>query len=197
MNHPDRENKPEPCPFCRMPETAFENLRDNDDDEPEKCWTIIHDCTVLCSTIIAHGDTEEQCVTRWNTRATQRPPVGDVESLISIWSMRPKPKTPEGEAWESGCRQGYEWGQQAALSQVEQKAGDGWLSMESAPKNGALILACGPEQRSGKPWWHSILGWSGKYWTDGTYADDEGTLVEFTPTHWMPLPLPPQGESHE
>lgn len=33
-----------------------------------------------------------------------------VQDLIEIWSMRPAPNTPEGDAWESGCIQGYQWG---------------------------------------------------------------------------------------
>lgn len=36
-----------------------------------------------------------------------------VRSLIEIWSMRPAPNTPEGDAWEAGCEQGYKWGFEA------------------------------------------------------------------------------------
>lgn len=38
----------------------------------------------------------------------------DIQSRINIWSMRPRPGTPEGDAWEDGCRQGYVWGIGAA-----------------------------------------------------------------------------------
>lgn len=33
-----------------------------------------------------------------------------VQDLIAIWSMRPAPNTPEGDAWEAGCLKGFEWG---------------------------------------------------------------------------------------
>jgi len=80
-----------PCPFCRTPEKVFENLRDNDEGEIEKCWTVIHECTVLCSTIIAHGNTEEQCAIRWNTRATPAEPDAELVERVAeaIYLMKP------------------------------------------------------------------------------------------------------------
>jgi hypothetical protein len=30
---------------------------------------------------------------------------------VSVWSARPAPNSPEGEAWEDGARQGWEWAQ--------------------------------------------------------------------------------------
>jgi hypothetical protein len=38
----------------------------------------------------------------------------DIDSLISTWSMRPKPNTPAGEAWEAGARQGWQWAMDTA-----------------------------------------------------------------------------------
>lgn len=40
----------------------------------------------------------------------------DLQSRINIWSMRPQPNTPQGDAWEQGCYQGYEWGKQDATT---------------------------------------------------------------------------------
>jgi len=44
-------------------------------------------------------------------------PEEEIEFKISIWSMRPQPNTPTGDAWEQGCRQGYEWGKEALQSE--------------------------------------------------------------------------------
>jgi len=35
----------------------------------------------------------------------------DVGEMIFVWSMRPKPDTPNGAAWEQGARQGWAWRQ--------------------------------------------------------------------------------------
>jgi hypothetical protein len=40
-----------------------------------------------------------------------------LDTLIGIWSMRPQPGTPTGDAWERGARQGYEWGRASVPSQ--------------------------------------------------------------------------------
>lgn len=47
----------------------------------------------------------------------------DIQSMIDVWSMRPKPGTPSGEAWEQGCRQGWAWAMERAASPVV-SAGD-------------------------------------------------------------------------
>lgn len=39
----------------------------------------------------------------------------ELRRRIDFWSMRPQPGTPQGEAWEQGCRQGYEWGLESAI----------------------------------------------------------------------------------
>lgn len=63
--------------------------------------------------------------------------------------------------------------------------GDGWLPIESAPKDGTHFLAF---QRGGNPdhyecWWHEDWPRS-SYWTDVADSEPE-------PTHWRPLPNPP------
>lgn len=35
--------------------------------------------------------------------------IARIDFLITITSMRPPPNSPEGEAWEAGARQGYDW----------------------------------------------------------------------------------------
>ncbi|GAB7525369.1 hypothetical protein [Paraburkholderia sp. 2C] len=49
------------------------------------------------------------------------PNTWDIDSLISIWSMRPQPGSPSGVAWEQGARQGWKWAKQYA-SMPERKA---------------------------------------------------------------------------
>ena len=43
-----------------------------------------------------------------------------IDSLIALWSMRPKPGTEHGIAWEQGARQGYAW--RVEMAQAELKA---------------------------------------------------------------------------
>lgn len=73
-----------------------------------------------------------------------------------------------------------------ALAAVDAAA---WRPIESAPRDGTPILACGFQRfDAGSPPepFVSIICWSGNRWQDGTIADQP------TPTHWMSLPAPPQ-----
>ena len=77
----------------------------------------------------------------------------------------------------------------------EMIATDGWRPIESAPTNwtqvdlwvvwqglGQRITDCRSRLANGKPDWH-------------TTSDEYGwTQVHGTPTHWMPLPAPPQSK---
>ena len=69
----------------------------------------------------------------------------------------------------------------AAIAALDKARGDGWLPMESAPRDGSRILAWfsyGPEVVNWKyGWWHHKL-------------DREC----HEPTHWRPLPAPPARE---
>jgi hypothetical protein len=79
--------------------------------------------------------------------------------------------------------------------------GGGWLPIQLAPKDGTrIMLWCGDEIEIG--YW-SISGWVqrsegsplGKQ--DGAWIiyENRSDTIELAPTHWMPLPEPPNVES--
>jgi hypothetical protein len=63
-----------------------------------------------------------------------------------------------------------------------------WLPIETAPKDGARVLLWSPE------WQAPCTGqFYGKAWA--LHYDWQSSLAfAFQPTHWMPLPAPPQDE---
>jgi len=71
-------------------------------------------------------------------------------------------------------------------------AAQGWRPIESAPRDGTCVLVCHAgsvgEARyiEDEGWW-----WAGAYPTDACGPDS------IRPTHWMPLPEPPQPEQKE
>lgn len=73
----------------------------------------------------------------------------------------------------------------------------GWMPIESAPKDGSeVLLVCAdaytPEATSG--WW---LNWSGgEGWYHYSMPEEKwpGGMTRWFPTHWMPLPAPPQSQ---
>lgn len=62
----------------------------------------------------------------------------------------------------------------------------GWLSIESAPKDGTFLLLYGPHSRRGGNY-QLTARWDGQYWESA----DDGYNIYLDPTHWMPLPDPP------
>lgn len=73
----------------------------------------------------------------------------------------------------------------------------GWLPIATAPKDRVILLF----SYSGNPRWNSIHagrwdkdkignGW-GHQWVTASYQN-LGVGIEGLPTHWMPLPEPPQ-----
>ncbi|WP_424441089.1 DUF551 domain-containing protein [Parvibaculum sp.] len=59
-----------------------------------------------------------------------------------------------------------------------------WQPIETAPKDGTKILLTGPHDANGR--YMEVCG----YWKDRfpvTWMDGHGE-----PTHWMPLPAPPE-----
>ncbi len=67
--------------------------------------------------------------------------------------------------------------------------GDGWLPIESAPKDGTHILVyCSRMKEVGEARWHSeSFGGRGPTWVIAGF--NQAWASE--PTHWRPLPLPP------
>jgi hypothetical protein len=62
---------------------------------------------------------------------------------------------------------------------------DGWMPIETAPKDGRYILLCRINKQP----------FSGRY-EDGEWIDPMNLCRE--PSHWMPMPAAPQpGESHD
>ncbi|MBS0988955.1 hypothetical protein JK182_09810 [Acetobacter okinawensis] len=63
-----------------------------------------------------------------------------------------------------------------------------WRPIETAPKDGTDIIACGTQTFDAgcdpEPF-INIIFWSGNMWQDGTIADQP------KPTHWQPLPTRP------
>jgi hypothetical protein len=66
-----------------------------------------------------------------------------------------------------------------------------WERIRSAPKNGQPFLAYCPEGEDGEPHWAvCFFSMSRSLCFDtGGFAGD---VPDFKPTHWMPLPEPPE-----
>lgn len=68
-------------------------------------------------------------------------------------------------------------------------AGMQWQPIETAPKDGSLIMIGGTSYAG---WF-----WSDAKWLDGwmmwSSTDDDWNVECFEASHWMPLPAPPQG----
>ena len=71
----------------------------------------------------------------------------------------------------------------------------GWMPIETAPKDGTMLLlftrercANCPEQSVGvgTAYWHP-----NKFWCNGRLATGEYTRMHHAPSHWQPLPQPP------
>lgn len=77
-----------------------------------------------------------------------------------------------------------------------------WQDISTAPRDGTEILAfqadgkfhIGPEDHVGThlPAW-AVVSWKDGYW-DGYYS---GLGPLDAPTHWMPLPPPPNEKTHD
>lgn len=70
-----------------------------------------------------------------------------------------------------------------------------WQPIETAPKDGRTILVFDDGEVVTVKWryddrWGGAWG-SEDYIQDGSIYDD--ALIAHSPTHWMPLPDPPQG----
>jgi hypothetical protein len=70
-----------------------------------------------------------------------------------------------------------------------------WQPIETAPKDGSLIL-CGNKMEIAIASW-STSAWVSKKQDDGSYGawlvfDARSDSETISPSHWMPLPDPPQ-----
>lgn len=63
-----------------------------------------------------------------------------------------------------------------------------WQPIETAPKDGTIILGCG---FGSKGYFVDDVRWiDGAFWAFDPYADSH-SLLSTQLTHWMPLPPPP------
>ena len=87
----------------------------------------------------------------------------------------------------------------AALLRAERAAGQGeWQPIETAPKDGTIILISGPRASSkfveAAYWGLAPRSFGGdKHFPWTTLDETNGTngRAEDSPTHWMPMPAPP------
>lgn len=64
-----------------------------------------------------------------------------------------------------------------------------WQDIEMAPKDGSYFL--GAQFQRGE-WFIEKAWWDGGDWGEFRYS---GYHLEFQPSHWMPLPEPPQAST--
>ena len=68
-----------------------------------------------------------------------------------------------------------------------------WQPIETAPKDGARVLLCAS---GGAVWMGHWIGRSGAHvingWTRFNCVD-----IDWNPTHWMPLPSPPEAPNEQ
>jgi hypothetical protein len=72
-----------------------------------------------------------------------------------------------------------------------------WRTIDSAPKDGTEIVAIGRTTHGGSRLRASITAWYERYedspvWAAGWSYVAPGYADTFEPTHWMPLPAPPE-----
>ena len=73
---------------------------------------------------------------------------------------------------------------------------DKWMPIETAPKDGTEVQLWGDEDWIPKArWLHVHGGWYVEYW-DADWRSYSDSAV-YNPTHWMPLPAPPQESENE
>jgi hypothetical protein len=82
----------------------------------------------------------------------------------------------------------------SASTSAPEAKGDGWLPIETAPRDETWILAC----RAGSKIPH-VTTWDEveKEWATFNMALERAMKRPWEPTHWMPLPPPPQASTEE
>ena len=68
-----------------------------------------------------------------------------------------------------------------------------WQSIESAPRDGREVQLWGDEDWTPQAHWCAKKGgWYVEYWDADWQTYSESRV--YNPTHWMPLPTPPNAE---
>lgn len=65
-----------------------------------------------------------------------------------------------------------------------------WQPIETAPKDGTLILLTGHDYNDTSKPRHYVSAWWSSAYNHFTYEDSEVSEI-YTATHWRPLPEPP------
>jgi hypothetical protein len=75
------------------------------------------------------------------------------------------------------------------MNEVLQSA-NGWESIETAPKDAPWLLLYKPGHPVTIGYWDAMLD-PDTYQSRWTAVHESGILIRFCPTHWMPVPEPP------
>ena len=128
----------------------------------------------------------------YHTAASQSKPLGEVRTAEEIWLDQVK-KMSEDKPVANIILANYIF---AAMLEYHAQFQQGWMDIASAPKDGTGILMFIPGDLNGKG---SVC--LGTYNHFIKYGDDwvkdwitiDGTLLQgvLIPTHWQPLPSPP------
>lgn len=170
---PNTMEAPKPCPLC----DGVSALHEND-------WCEPHEWHVYCATMECgcHGPSRlnaDAAIAAWNRRAPSPSLGGEVDdaAVMRIWRECGLPEYFLGNggsnhklvAFAKAC---------AALK--------GWLPIESAPKLGGAII--------NDPKWGVC---EGTRFADGSWglATFNGSTKKAHPTHWRPLPAPPDRDT--
>jgi hypothetical protein len=107
-----------------------------------------------------------------------------IAAMPSPWRTIDRPATPESDENKQIAEDWFTWGFQAGLEGA--KKARGWQPIVTAPRDGTWIMVGATNLHPCDAYW----GWSqvGQTWD---WMDNAG-LFAAQPTHWMPLPAPPE-----
>lgn len=173
------------CPFCGSED--IHNWSSDDHDPGKPSWSVM---CYGCECEGPHTTSETEAIAAWNTRPEASPqPTGERGELVSMIRV--------------GLRAGYHYAQSSesysddelqfvftqirtaeeALAALSRPADEGWRPIESAPKDGTLVLLFErgtDDVRETGRWRVDRERWvvnNNSFW-----------VVE--PSHWRPLPPP-------